>query len=52
MKAVVIGSGSWGTGLAQVLCDNKVDVTIYGNCESEINDINENTSRFKSYNRY
>ena len=49
MKAVVIGSGSWGTGLAQVLCDNKVDVTIYGNCESEINDINENHRNSKYF---
>lgn len=49
MKAVVIGSGSWGTGLAQVLCDNKVDLTIYGNCESEINDINENHRNSKYF---
>ncbi len=49
MKAVVIGSGSWGTGLAQVLCDNKVNVTIYGNCESEINDINENHRNSKYF---
>ena len=49
MKAVVIGSGSWGTGLAQVLCDNKVDVTIYGNCESEINDIKENHRNSKYF---
>lgn len=41
VKVVVIGSGSWGTGLAQTLCDNDVDVTIYGNDENEINDINE-----------
>ncbi len=41
VKAVVVGSGSWGTGLAQVLCDNNEDVMIYGNCESEIRDINE-----------
>lgn len=49
MKVVVIGSGSWGTGLAQVLCDNKVDVIIYGNCESEIKDINENHRNSKYF---
>lgn len=50
MKVIVIGSGSWGSALAQVLCDNKVDVQLYGNCESEIKDINEhhkNTKYFK-----
>lgn len=49
MKVVVIGSGSWGTGLAQVLCDNKVDVIMYGNCESEIKDINENHRNSKYF---
>ena len=49
MKVVVIGSGSWGTGLAQVLCDNNVDVMIYGNCESEINDINNNHRNSKYF---
>lgn len=42
MKTVVIGSGSWGSGLAQVLADNHVDVTIYGNCTEELQDIAEN----------
>lgn len=42
MKTVVIGSGSWGSGLAQVLADKKEDVIIYGMCEEEIQDINEN----------
>lgn len=49
MKTVVIGSGSWGTGLAQVLCDNKKDVIIYGNCESEINDIDQNHRNSKFF---
>lgn len=39
MKTVVIGSGSWGTALAQVLCDKQEDVIIYGLDKDEINDI-------------
>lgn len=29
MKAVVLGSGGWGTALSQVLCDNGLDVTLW-----------------------
>lgn len=29
MKAVVVGSGAWGTALALVLCDNGHDVTLW-----------------------
>ena len=29
MKAVVVGSGGWGTALALVLCDNGHDVTLW-----------------------
>ena len=41
MKTVVIGSGSWGTGLGQVLCDKR-EVIIYGNCKEQIDDIEHN----------
>lgn len=49
MKTVVIGSGSWGTGLAQVLCDNHKDVIIYGNDENEIKDIEEHHRNAKYF---
>lgn len=49
MKVVVAGSGSWGCGLAQVLCDNHVDVMLYGNDPQEINDINENHRNSKYF---
>ena len=49
MKCVVAGSGSWGTGLAQVLCDNGRDVTIWGICEDEVNDIELNHRNSKYF---
>jgi glycerol-3-phosphate dehydrogenase (NAD(P)+) len=36
----VLGPGSWGTALAQVLAENGHDVRIWGNNEAQINEIN------------
>lgn len=41
MKTVVIGSGSWGTGLAQALADKQEDVIIWGKDAQEIEDIEQ-----------
>ena len=49
MKTVVIGSGSWGSALAQVLQDKEEDVIIYGLDEAEIKDINEHHQNRKYF---
>lgn len=51
MKCCVIGSGTWGSALAQVLCDNQNDVIIYGIDEKEINDISINHKNEKYFGK-
>ena len=41
-KVAVIGSGTWGTALSQVLVDNGNEVIIYGHNQNEVDDINNN----------
>ncbi len=40
LKATVLGTGSWGSALAQVLADNGHDVVMYGVDNDEISEIN------------
>ena len=40
MKVGVIGAGTWGTALAQVLCDNNHDVFLLSTKEHQVNEIN------------
>ena len=42
MKTFVVGSGTWGTALANVLADNGHEVRIYGRSQQQVDDINEN----------
>ena len=40
MKTFVYGSGSWGTALANVLCDNGYETVIYGRNSEVVDEIN------------
>lgn len=39
MKTIILGTGSWGTALCQVLVDNHCDALMWGIDEFEVNDI-------------
>ncbi len=43
----IIGAGSWGTALANILCENKNLVLLYDNDELTVNDINLNHTNRK-----
>lgn len=49
MKTVVVGSGSWGTALAQVLADNNQEVILYGRSSVQVDDININHKNTKFF---
>lgn len=51
MKCTVLGSGTWGTALAQVLDDNQHEVIIYGIDKDEVNDINDNHRNSKYFGK-
>ncbi len=42
MNVTILGTGSWGTALGQVLCDNGHTVKMYGVDASQVADINQN----------
>lgn len=48
MKIAVLGTGTWGSGIAQLLTDNKNSVTMYGVDAAEVADI-ENNHRNSRY---
>lgn len=49
MNCTVLGSGTWGSSLAQVLSDNKHNVVVYGIEKTEVEDINFNHKNSKYF---
>lgn len=49
MKVTILGTGSWASGIAQVLADNNKDVTMWGIDQGEIADIRDNHRNSKYF---
>ena len=49
MRVAVLGTGTWGTALAQLLCDNSHQVIMYGIEKDEVNDIAYNHQNSKYF---
>lgn len=48
MKISLLGSGQWGSAVAQILCDASNDVLIWGRNQGVIDEINQNHRNSKS----
>src|SRR6185503_1120148 len=48
MKVAVIGAGAWGTALANLLCENKNEVTLWGHDQTHLNQVRK-TRRNESH---
>jgi len=49
-KVTIIGTGSFGTALASILADNKIEVLMFGVVAKEVNDINNFNRNLNYFN--